>query len=94
MTPDEARAQETREWLAKAEDDLGSARVLIAGSRFAAALFHCQQAAEKSVKAFLTWNDRTFPKTHDLKELGEDCREIDAALSSLTSEAEVLTDYA
>jgi HEPN domain-containing protein len=34
------------------------------------ALFHCQQAAEKVLKAYLTWNGRTFPKTHSIGELG------------------------
>lgn len=94
MTGDEARARETREWLAKADDDIGSASVLIAADRTAAALFHCQQAAEKSLKAFLVWHDRIFSKTHDLKELGAGCREFDATLEGITKEAQVLTDYA
>ena len=54
MTPSEARARESREWLAKADEDLGSARVLIGSGHIANALFFCQQAAEKSLKAFLT----------------------------------------
>jgi hypothetical protein len=29
------------------------------------ALFHCQQAAEKGMKGFLTMHDRIFQKTHD-----------------------------
>ena len=29
------------------------------------------QAAEKSLKAFLTWYERTFRRTHDLEELGK-----------------------
>lgn len=31
--------------------------------------FHCQQAAEKYLKAFLTWHQVAFSKTHDLQEL-------------------------
>lgn len=94
MTPHEARARETREWLAKAAEDVASARSLIDTAHLANALFFCQQAAEKSVKAFLTWHNRIFPKTHDLKELGEDCQKLDPSLSSLMKEAQVLTDYA
>lgn len=30
------------------------------------AAFHCQQAAEKYLKAFLTWHGVEFPKTHDI----------------------------
>ena len=47
MTPAELLAREAREWLAKAWDDLGSARVMAAAGRDANALFHCQQAGEK-----------------------------------------------
>ena len=28
------------------------------------ALFHCQQAVEKVLKALLTWHDEPFRKTH------------------------------
>ena len=31
--------------------------------------FHCQQAAEKYLKALLTWYQTEFPKTHDIKRL-------------------------
>ena len=33
--------------------------------------FHCQQCAEKHLKAFLFFNDVHFPKTHDLRLLLE-----------------------
>ena len=33
--------------------------------------FHCQQAAEKYLKAFLTHSRIEFPRTHDLKALLE-----------------------
>ncbi len=94
MTPSEARARETREWLGKAAEDLASAQVLIGSNHFAGALFFCQQAAEKSLKAFLTWHERTFRRTHDLEELGKDCQAIDGTLAALLEEADVLSDYA
>ncbi|MBN2050303.1 MAG: HEPN domain-containing protein [Spirochaetales bacterium] len=31
--------------------------------------FHCQQAAEKALKAYLAYNEIRPPKTHDLDEL-------------------------
>jgi HEPN domain-containing protein len=93
-TPGELKAIETREWLAKAADDLESARVLIAAGRFGAALFHCQQSAEKSLKAFLTWHERPFRKTHDIKELGGVCDSIDESLAALLAQAEGLSVYA
>ena len=94
MTAGEARARESREWLAKADEDLASARVLIGSGHIANALFFCQQAAEKSLKAFLTWHERTFRRTHDLEELGEACRAIDDTLAALLEQADVLSDYA
>ena len=60
----------------------------------AKALFFCQQGAEKSLKAFLTWHERAFRRTHDLEELGEDCRAIDGTLAALLEHADVLSDYA
>ena len=94
MTPSEARARESREWLAKADEDLGSARVLIGSGHIANALFFCQQAAEKSLKAFLTWHEQAFRRTHDLEELGEACRAIDGTLAALLEQADVLSDFA
>lgn len=94
MKPSEARIRETREWLANATEDLASAQVLIASNRFPGALFFCQQAAEKSLKAFLTYHERTFRRTHDLEELGKDCQAIDGTLAVQLEDADVLSDYA
>ena len=58
------------------------------------ALFHCQQAAEKAFKAFLTFHNRPFRKTHNLEEIGEACLQIDATLKELVDEAVRLTEYA
>lgn len=94
MKPSEARSRETCEWLDKAAEDLASAHVLIGSNHFSGALFFCQQAAEKSLKGFLTWHERTFRRTHDLEELGKDCQAIDGTLATLLEEADVLSDYA
>lgn len=58
------------------------------------ALFHCQQAAEKSSKAFLTWHQRPFPKTHDLRVLSGLCSEVDASLEAAVAPALALTRFA
>jgi len=58
------------------------------------ALFHCQQAAEKSLKAFLTWHQRPFPKTHDLRVLSGPCSEVDASLEAAVAPALALTRFA
>ena len=57
-------------------------------------VYHCQQAAEKSLKAFLTWQSEPFRKTHNLKELGDVCATFDPTLRETTDSAHGLTDYA
>ena len=75
MGPEVRRAANTRAWLVRALDDLGTARDLLAlpTPRLRSVVFHCQQAAEKALKSFLTWHDRPFGKTHDLRALGRQC---------------------
>ena len=94
MTPDQLRHEETSAWLDRARRDLRAARLLIAGNANAEALFHCQQAVEKAFKAFLTFHERDFRKTHDLGELSPECLAIDASLQPAVSQAEGLTQYA
>ncbi len=57
-------------------------------------MFHCQQAAEKALKAFLVWHDVPFRKTHDLKELGDACIKIQSTLKETIARAVPLTEYA
>ncbi|MFQ5748202.1 MAG: HEPN domain-containing protein [Planctomycetota bacterium] len=56
--------------------------------------FHCQQAAEKSFKAFLAWNDVAFGKTHDLGKLGTLAAGLDSSLAPVARGAAPLTAYA
>ena len=65
-----------REWIEKADADLEVARRMAeeAGNNLRIREivgFHCQQAAEKYLKAFLTHSRIEFPRTHDLKALLE-----------------------
>ena len=94
MTPDQLRHEETRAWLDRARSDLQAARLPIAGDANAEALFHCQQAAEKALKAFLTFHERVFRKTHDLGDLSPECLAIDGSLQPAVSQSEGLTQYA
>ena len=55
-----------KNWLAQAERDLDAARYLLAGARYDAACFACQQAAEKALKAILIWLDGDRPRTHQI----------------------------
>ena len=61
-----------RRWVRKAEHDLEAARLILAGESncpYDTACFHCQQAAEKYLKALLTLLGIQAPRTHDLGKL-------------------------
>jgi HEPN domain-containing protein len=97
MTPDDARADDVRGWLQKAEMDLRAGAYEAsapAEGLWADIAFHAQQAVEKAMKAFLAWNDEPFRKTHSLEELGRQCSALDGTLRSLADEAAPLTEYA
>jgi len=81
MTPNEWLLDETRGWIERAQGDLRAAEIC-APELPATALFHCQQAAEKYLKAYLTWNQKVFRKTHELRELVAACALIDPSLKS------------
>jgi HEPN domain-containing protein len=64
----EAKIAEIQAWLLKAQQDLESAEWLLARAipLCSAAGFHSQQAGEKVLKAYLTWRDERFERTHSL----------------------------
>src|SRR5262245_31008608 len=76
--------------------DLAAATRLVAGHPplTGAAVFHAQQAAEKSWKALLAWHATPFRKTHDLKELGQPLAQHDPGLHELIRRAASLTPFA
>jgi HEPN domain-containing protein len=57
-------------------------------------LFHCQQAAEKTMNGFLTAHDRIFRKIHDLDELASACEAVDPTLKEVLNPARDLTVFA
>ncbi len=90
------RVADTRAWLVRAREDLRGAEIDLAASPplLGDAAFHCQQAVEKTLKAFLTWHDRPFRKTHDLVELGAECVAVDPTLAPHLGRTAPLTEYA
>jgi len=87
---------EVRSWLKKAAGDLRGADIDLAASPpfIEDTLFHCRQAAEKSMKGFLTAHDRIFRKTHDLDELASACEAVDPTLKEVLNPARDLTVFA
>lgn len=96
MPLDPIRVAETKAWLLRAGRDLRAAlHDLKADPPLRdAVVFHCQQAAEKAMKALLAWWDRPLRKTHNLEEIGSVCRELDPSLTEVIDRAVPLTEYA
>jgi HEPN domain-containing protein len=96
MAVDPELADETRAWLLKATNDLRAAEALRSAlpPLLDSVVFHCQQAAEKALKGFLTWNGRAFRRTHNLEETGEQCMSVDSSLREIVDSAVPLTEYA
>ena len=96
MAHDPELAAETRAWFVKAARDLRAAAALgKADPPFLDdVVFHCQQAAEKALKGFLTWHSSPFRKTHNLEEIGEQCLKLDGTLKQIIDRATPLTEYA
>ena len=93
MPPEQA---EIRQWLVKARRDWALAEKAkhppvpapdLAG-------FHCEQAAEKTLKAYLMANGVPFEKIHDLRQLLKLCATADSAFLELREAVEPLTVYA
>jgi len=92
---DEAALELVREWLTRADHDLRSARWLASSKEplLDTAIYHCQQAAEKSVKAWLQSKDDPFPKTHDVEDLVKRASIIHPDFGKFAKAASVLTPY-
>jgi len=66
--------QDIRPWLRYAESDLASAEILRREGECLNALFHLQQAVEKTLKGlFIKQNSAMPPRLHDLDKLAEKC---------------------
>ncbi len=66
------------EWLYKANNDLESAKYLLTSEKklYDIIVYHCQQSAEKALKGFLAFQRQGLMKTHDLKTLLDECKDI------------------
>jgi HEPN domain-containing protein len=96
MAPDPGLVSETKSWFLKVAADLRAAECDLATTPplLEDAAFHCQQAAEKALKGFLTWHSAPFRRTHSIEEIGEQCLGIDRSLSAVVDPAVPLTEYA
>ncbi len=82
-------------WLKKAENDLTIVRHELELSEDEivkdAACFHCQQAAEKYLKAYLIFHKIDFPRTHNIEFLLKQAATIDNDFNHI--DVEELSDF-
>ena len=86
----------TAPWVLKAEEDIEVARSLAAEAKPKrdAACFHCQQSAEKYLKALLQELGLAIPKTHNLNDLLDLLLPHDVTLAPLRRGLKSLIRYA
>jgi len=85
-----------RQWLNRARLDLRSAALALTARPPITedACFHCQQAVEKALKAFLVYHGVEFEKLHLIGYLLDLCAGQDSAFEQLRTSAVPLTSYA
>ena len=84
------------QWLKFAKDDLIIARHAfedIHPKQIFISCYHCQQAAEKALKAYLIYNSVAFERTHDLVNLCYQCIDIVDEFRDLLDPCSDLTPY-
>ncbi|MCP3963193.1 MAG: HEPN domain-containing protein [bacterium] len=80
----------------KAQHDLATAIKLASGPDpyLDTAIYHCQQAAEKSVKGFLAFHNQRVVRTHDVRYLVTLAIPFDDSLTKCLGPGERVTPYA
>ncbi len=74
-----------KQWLLKANEDLLVVQKLTESEIVATSsiCFHCQQALEKFLKAFLIANNIEIKRTHNIEYLLVECSEIDKEFANI-----------
>jgi HEPN domain-containing protein len=83
-----------RKWLEVADHDIEASEIIIQAKPLILdiACFHCQQAVEKYLKAFLVYKKIHFEKTHNLSLLKKQCAKEDKDFTGIVLKR--LNDYA
>jgi HEPN domain-containing protein len=86
---------ETLEWIEFAEHDYLTSKTLLTVHRIPNEIvaYHCQQTAEKYLKAILVQNDLAVPFIHDLLKLNREAQKVLPSLKELEKTCELLTPF-
>ncbi|MBU4486450.1 MAG: HEPN domain-containing protein [Candidatus Delongbacteria bacterium] len=87
---------EVEKWIEFAENDYQAAVLLSKNIKplLEIVCFHCQQCAEKYLKAFIIKSNSEIKQTHNLEELLKICVKIQNEFDSLIDNCIDLSDYA
>jgi len=81
-------------WLARAEEDLQVAELLIKENRSANTIcLHSHQSVEKYLKGFLAYHEKHIRKIHELNMIVAECSKIDASFAELHDDAVTLNAF-
>jgi len=83
------------EWLFKSDHDLKSSLLLVNATEplYDIAIYHTQQCAEKSLKAYLAYKEKEIGKIHNLILLTNLCSELNVNFESIKEDAVFLNPY-
>jgi len=90
------KAEILQQWIDKGRDDLRVAEYLSTmrhPTPDEIICYHCQQSAEKYLKAFIFSHDIEPEKTHDLEYLLEICQKYNTEFLKLLSKLDILNRY-
>ena len=91
------KINDVKEWLQIADEDLFSAQLLnkeIVRKPNEIICYHCAQAIEKYLKGFLTYNEITLEKKHNLLLLLDCCIGKDETFETIRTECGILNKFA
>ena len=82
------------EWILKGQSDLETAEILLREKGPTDTLcFHCQQAVEKFLKAYIVFSGDRFEKIHDLWKLAKLAGKTNKKILEFEKELKTLTAY-
>lgn len=83
------------DWLLFAKNDLKTAVIVMEADEglLSTVLYHVQQCAEKSLKAYLVNNGMMPPRTHDIIKLVECCTQLNQEFAFLLQDASDINPF-
>ena len=92
-----ADIKHVKKWLEYSQNDYDAAVVLestVWPKFLEAVCYHCQQSIEKALKAVLAYYNADIPKTHNIEELSNKCKQYDASIIIERKLAQTMTRFA